>query len=154
MFVGAAQMIVSPVNYAEPLEIDDALFVHLHDCPGKHFLLANPHTFVGRISVYCESRNRTTNISLGEISSMQPESRYWLRGYFAGAEPDAPRNESGDYLPYDDPRMMEWRAAIAEFPETGLWYSGDRWCESCESKLLPTALGPRCHSCVDSGRNG
>lgn len=140
-------MNVKPVNGPDSLEIDADLWVLLHGCPGKHYLLYNPHTFVGRVAVYCESKNRIANISRTEIIEASRESRYWLKGFLAGCEPDCPKNEDGDPLPSDDPRVIEWRAAIQEFPQSGLWHSGQRQCSSCGAQMLPTTYGDRCHEC-------
>lgn len=143
-------MIVKPVNGPDSLEVDVDLWVLLHGCPSKHFLLYNPHTFVGRVAVYCESKNRIANISKSEIADTSREAGYWLKGFLAGCEPDCPKTEDGDILPDDDPRVTEWRAAIQAFPQSGLWYSGARQCSSCGTHLLPTTLGECCHECTAS----
>ena len=140
-------MSTKPANGPDSLEIDADLWVLLHRCPGKHYLLYNPHTFVGRIAVYCESKNRIANISKAEIAETSREAGYWLKGFFAGCEPDCPKTEDGDILPDDDSSVIEWRAAIKEFPQSGLWYSGARQCSSCGAQLLPSTLGEYCHQC-------
>lgn len=145
-------MIVQPVNGPDSLDVDVDLWVLLHDCPGKHFLLYNPHTFVGRVAVYCESKNRIANVSKAEISETSRESGYWLSGFLAGCEPNCPKTEEGDQLPDDHPLVNQWRSAIQEFPQTGLWYSGQRTCSSCGADLLPTTLGEYCHECDNSGQ--
>ena len=143
-------MIVNPVNGPSSIQIDANLWVLLHDCSGKHYLLYNPHTFIGRIAAYCESKNRLTNISKAEIADTSLEAKYWLKGFFAGCEPDCPKTEDGDTLPDDHPHVIEWREAIREFPKTGLWYSGAHQCLSCGAKLLPTTLGEHCRACTAS----
>lgn len=143
-------MIVNPANGPDSLEIDPDLWVLLHDCPGKHFLLYNPHTFIGRVAVYCESKNRLANISRTEIADTSNEASYWLKGFFAGCEPDCPKTEDGDMWPDDDQRLVDWRNAVKEFPRTGLWFSGERLCSLCRDNLLPTTLGEHCHECIAS----
>jgi hypothetical protein len=145
-------MIAEPVNGPGSLEVDVDLWVLLHDCPGKHFLLYNPHTFVGRVAVYCASKNRIANVSKAEISDTSREAGYWLNGFLAGCEPDCPKTDDGDQLPDDDSRVIEWREAIQEFPQTGLWHSGLRPCSNCGVHLLPTTIGEFCNLCGSSDR--
>jgi hypothetical protein len=141
-------MIVHPKNRRDPIELDDSLWVSLgNSCPGKHYLLHNPHTFTGRIAVFSEQQNQVFNISKSEIVEYSSEAANWLKGYLAGCEPDAPLSETGDYLEDDHPRMIEWRTAIQEFPQTGFWYFGARQCDSCGNSLLPSTIGTFCHDC-------
>jgi hypothetical protein len=126
---------------------DENLWFTMGDCcPGKHFLLHNAHTFLGRIAAWCPQKQVRFFVSRISIEDCSTEAAYWLKGFLSGCEPDAPRDETGDYLPDDDPRMETWRAAIQQFPETGIWIEG-RTCESCGAELLPTQPGFVCQNC-------
>ncbi|NEQ28535.1 MAG: hypothetical protein F6K28_58120 [Microcoleus sp. SIO2G3] len=87
-------------------------------------------------------------MSKSEIEECSLEARYWIQGFLAGNEPDAPVDAEGDYLSDDDPKYERWRAAVKQFPETGLWVVSERTCESCGEDLLPTQPGMRCPKCV------
>ena len=86
-------------------------------------------------------------VSKSAIEDCSVEAAYWTQGFLAGNEPDAPVDEEGDYLPEDHPQYERWRAAIKQFPDTGIWVGGDRPCESCGEQLLPTQPGLICPKC-------
>src|SRR4051812_45423141 len=89
-------------------------------CSGPHYLLGNPHTFPGRMTAWCPNRQVTFYVSKSEIEDCSTEASYWIAGFLAGSEPDAPRDQQGDYLPDDDPEYQRWQAAIPQFLETGI----------------------------------
>jgi hypothetical protein len=117
-------------------------------CPGKHYLLCNAHTFPGRMRAWCPNKQIVFSVSKSAMEDCSPEARYWVQGFLAGCEPDAPLDQKGNYLPEDDPKYERWRAAIKQFPETGIWVVQDRACEGCGEKLLPTQPGLSCPKCI------
>ena len=130
-------------------EFDAQLWFTLDGCcADRHYLLHNPHTFPGRMAAWCPLKKVRFNISKSEVRECSDAARYWIKGFLAGNEPDAPVDEDGGYLPGDDPRMEEWRVAIAQFPATGLWIVSDRPCEWCGHPLLPTQPGLLCSQCL------
>ncbi|BCM89426.1 hypothetical protein IAD21_01272 [Abditibacteriota bacterium] len=78
-------------------------------CSGKHYLLYNPHTFPGRMGAWCLLKRVHFCVSKSEIEDCSSEARYWIRGFLTGCEPNAPKDEEGDYLPEDDPSSQRWR---------------------------------------------
>jgi hypothetical protein len=138
------------VNATDP-RFDDTLWCIIEDCcPGKHYLLYNPHTFPGRMGVWCPSKQIGFCVSKSEIQECSLEACYWIKGFLVGNEPDPPTDEEGDCLPEDNPRHKKWRAAIRQFPETGIWVVQDRECEDCGEQLLPTQPGLKCPTCSSS----
>ena len=128
-------------------EFDKKLWFTMGDCcPGKHYLLHNPHTFPGRMGAWCPQKKVTFCVSKSAIETCSIEAQYWVRGFLAGNEPDAPVDEHGDYVADADPQYEMWRAAIKQFPETGIWVRG-RQCEICGVELLPTQPGSKCPKC-------
>lgn len=105
----------------EKIEYDQKLWIELEHCEGKHFLLGNPHTFIGRIDAFCPLKNVTFCISFTEIKRMSTESNYWLKGYLSGNEPAPPEEIDGeDGLEYfRSSRYREWELKIQKFRETG-----------------------------------
>lgn len=133
----------------EPI-FDENLWFTMGDCcSGRHYLLYNPHTFPGRMGAWCPLKKVRFCVSKSEIEDCSLEARYWIKGFLAGNEPDAPTNDEGDYLPDDAPAFERWREAIKQFPETGIWVRGERNCEKCGSAILPTQLGLECSACVN-----
>ena len=90
-------------------------------CSGKHYLLYNPHTFPGRMGAWCPLKKVRFCVSKSAVEECSLEAYYWIKGFLAGNEPDAPRNDEGDYLPEDHPRYQHWRENIKQFPEAGFW---------------------------------
>lgn len=120
-------------------------------CEGRHYLLYNPHTFPGRMGAWCPQKQTSFCVSKSEIHDCSDAARYWIQGFLRGNEPDAPTDaEDDDYLPEDHPRYQAWRAAILQFPDTGIWMRGDRFCKKCGQILLPTQPGLLCPACADA----
>ncbi len=106
----------------EEPEYDEKLWFTMGShCEGKHYLLRNAHTFVGRIDAWCPHKKVIFRVSKLGIDDCSVEANYWLQGFLAGNEPDAPRDENGDYLEWDQPKHQEWLAAIQQFAKTGEW---------------------------------
>jgi hypothetical protein len=117
-------------------------------CSGKHYLLSNPHTFPGRMTVWCPLHQGTLYVSKSDFESGSVEAQYWVKGFLIGNEPSPPTTDEGDDLPDDDLRMIRWWAAIRQFPETGIWIRQERHCQSCGELLLPTQPGLKCSRCI------
>jgi hypothetical protein len=85
------------------------------------------------------------NISLDEIIEMPLETRYFIRGFLAGAEPGPPADppDEDDTTSPDD--LAAWRSATARFRRTGSWYG--RWgtCSTCGCVLLPDSTSQAGH---------
>jgi hypothetical protein len=99
------------------------------------------------MEAWCPNKKVDLCASKSEMTDCSIEARYWIQGFLSGNEPDAPVDELGDYLPDDYPKREKWRAAVRQFPETGLWVTQDRKCETCEDELLPTQPGMKCPKC-------
>ena len=96
-------------------------FTHGDCCPGRHYLLHSAHTVPGRMRAWCPTEGVTFSISKPAIGDCSEQARYWIAGFLAGSEPDAPRDEEGDYLPDEDPRQRRWQQAIVDYANTGVW---------------------------------
>ena len=135
-----------------PNDIDENLWVILSTCcGGKHYLGYNPHTFIGRISVWCPRIGNWTRISKIEISEMSELSKYWMIGYLNGCEPDAPRDIIGDYFNEDSLEMELWRRSIKLFSHTGYWDANLNKCESCNDIMEHSRIGLKCFKCAQQG---
>jgi hypothetical protein len=98
-------------------ETDDLrLWITTAGCPERDYLWGNPHTFPGRIEVYCPHQGRNFAVSTFEIVECAPETQIWIAGYLRGNEPEPP--EDDDLLPV-------WLAQIGEFHDTGIWPQAD-----------------------------
>lgn len=128
---------------------DENLWFIMGDCcTGKHYLLYNPHTFPGRMGAWCPFKQVTFCVSKSEIEEMSPEANYWIRGFLAGNEPDAPMGKNNDdYLPEDHPKYQHWRAEIERFPETGHWKYFEYFCQKCGAQASLTQYGIHCNEC-------
>lgn len=131
-------------------ELDDALWVDISDQCGsaRHYLVGNPHTYPGRMEVYCPALQRFTRISMSAIISCSQESRYWIQGYLHGTCPDPPTDDDGNILTDDHPDMAEWRASREEFPRTGYWSTVPQRCNYCRKRVTRTARDPVCQDCT------
>lgn len=131
-------------------DIDEALWVELSSCSEepRHYLVGSAHTFPGRMLAWCPAKRRSVMISKSEIVACSQQSAYWIAGFLHGSAPDEPLASDGDYLPADDPAVLEWLRAIEEFPRSGFWWVGEaRNCEACGVRLLPTHAANRCCAC-------
>lgn len=132
-------------------KIDPALWFTLANCEGRHFVLYNSHTFHGRLTAWCPNKGRSVNVSKSELQTSSEETKYWLKGFLAGNEPEPPRNGAGTVEAVDSEPFRRWLRAVELFAETGYWYEGERRCEKCDQVLLPSAL--RC-PCAEGDRKG
>lgn len=103
-------------------EFDEKLWFTMGDCcSGRHYLLYNPHTFVGRMGAWCPLKKVQFCVSKSEVEECSSEARYWIEGFLKGNEPDAPLDDFGDYVPDEDPRFKRWRENIKQFSLNGHW---------------------------------
>jgi len=111
---------------------------------GKRDLLLNDngHTFTGRMLAWCpHQEHHVYSVSLNDMGEMSTETRYFVRGFLAGQEPEGPYGEDGGITPDDE---LAWELACNRFRRTGSW-SG-RWdtCAECGCVLLPDSTSDRC----------
>ena len=103
------------------IEIDSTLWIKLGHCDGEHYLIGNCHTFPGRMNAFCKSKNTTFCVSLSEISDMSEQSRYWIKGFLSGNEPEPPEEFDGerpeDY--FESERYRNWLTQTENFRTTG-----------------------------------
>ncbi len=108
-----------------PSDVDPALWFACSTNPGgRDYLVANAHTFTGRMLAFCPRKPGSPfyYVSASEVrAECSDAARYWVAGFLAGKEPAPPRDDDDDLLPSDDPRLVAWRADCAEFARTGQW---------------------------------
>lgn len=136
----------------EPTYDPKLWFTVKYNCPGKHYIIGNPHTFKGRITGYCPTDNKYFNFSISDVTGMSVESKFWLKGYLAGNEPDPPLEEDDD-VAYASEEHEIWLKEIELFHKTGSWYEGVRTCEVCGSRLLRSWIGLKCEKCATRSDN-
>lgn len=121
--------------------IDEDLWFE-SSCGGRDFLLEGQgHTFRGRMSAWCPTKQVSYRVSLSEMGEMSEATRYFVRGYLSGSAPDWPKDDEGVVDPGD---LTAWRSAVGRYLDTGTWYG--RWgtCEVCGCVLLPDTADARC----------
>ena len=99
---------------------DEKLWFELRRCPGKHYLLGNPHTFRGRIMAWCPTKEKSLFVSKQDMIHVSPESQYWIAGFLAGNELAPPVNAES-VVDYESAAYKHWQEEIAEFHHTGYW---------------------------------
>jgi hypothetical protein len=125
---------------SSPEELDENLWFEA-TCGGRDILTGNGHTFAGRMRAWCPHTRVGYNVSLREMGDMSEQSRYFVRGFLCGTEPDSPTDTDGDTAPAD---LQAWLSATARFRRTGSWYG--RWgtCDQCGCVLLPDSAADFC----------
>ena len=128
--------------------IDKKLWFKLseHDCNGSHYIMGNPHTFKGRMMGWCTEKKKSFYFSLGEISEMSEETKYWIKGFLVGSEPNPPIGEDGR-VEYGSVGYEHWLHSTILFKETGYWNDEERKCLKCNKILLKSMVGEYCHEC-------
>lgn len=125
-------------------ELDPDLWFTTEHCEVRHYILGSAHTFRGRLSAWCPSKQRSFCVSKSEIRDCSRETSYFLKGFLSGQEAEAPGNEEGDLLPPDDPEYQAWARAAELFRQTGHWNDRFRICDRCGARLLPSNPEPTC----------
>ena len=103
------------------IEIDSNLWIELDHCEGEHYLIGNCHTFPGRMNAYCTKKETTFCVSLSEISNMSEQSRYWIKGFLTGNEPEPPEeleNETPEQY-FNSERYRNWLTQTEAFRKNG-----------------------------------
>jgi hypothetical protein len=101
-------------------EYDPRLWFHHLGCSGKHFLLGNPHTFVGRMWAWCPVKKVTFFVSKVEIGETSQPAKYWIQGFLSGSEPRPPSDAEGD-TDFGSPEYRNWERMVTAYHETGDW---------------------------------
>jgi hypothetical protein len=99
---------------ALPPDIDPELVFESTHCGGLHYLEGNPHTFTGRMAVWCEKYQADITLSLSEMTHLSPPARYWVTGYLAGSERPPPEFA-------DESAEAAWNEARRQYRATGEW---------------------------------
>lgn len=103
-----------------PPELDPALwFMHL-GCPGRHYLLGNPHIVPGRMWAWCPRESCTHFVSRADIGRMPRATTYWLAGFLHGNEPAPPPGPDGP-PDHGSTEYKRWRARARQFQRSGRW---------------------------------
>ena len=111
------------MNDEPQVDYDPNLWVELDHCAGKHYILGNPHTFPGRIWMWCPHKEVSFFMSKGDVLACSREAEYWLKGFLSGNEPGPPLGE--DQMPsFDSPEYSQWQERIEDFHARGVWTPG------------------------------
>lgn len=90
------------------------------------YIEGNAHTFPGRMHIYLPGRGYDVTRSLHEIDLMSDASRWWIKGFLAGCEPDIYEYLGIDTAD-DDPgepteeEYERWQAFNARRRDDGSW---------------------------------
>lgn len=125
----------------QPDELDERLWFEA-DCGGRDLIGGNGHTFRGRLVAWCPHHRTWYHVSRDTMGVMPDETRYFVAGFLAGAEPECPSDADGDT---DAADHVAWLSAIRRFRRTGKWYGRWSTCEVCGCVLLPDSANTRCH---------
>jgi len=128
------------------LKYDKNLWFEHLGCKGKHYLIGNPHTYVGRMWAWCPKEERTFFVSKADMGEMSEQAKFWVQGFLNGHEPDPPVNEDGD-VDFESLEYKTWTEAMVFFHETGFWTDQERKCEKCGKMILKSEPGVKCMDC-------
>ncbi len=103
--------------------VDRRRWIRTAGCAELDFLLGNSYTFPGRMYAYCPHQAQGYSVSLDEMEEMSPEAKSWVDGFLAGNAPNGEYMFGDEFhdLDDDDPRVEQWREAVASFRRTGQW---------------------------------
>jgi hypothetical protein len=89
-----------------------------HHAGGRDYLLNNPwHTFPGRMSAWCATRQVSFRVSNSELPDDLPAAtRQWVRGFLVGNVPRQPDADDDD-----NPAIAAWQAKADQFLASGYW---------------------------------
>lgn len=106
-----------------PPEVDPRRWVVTRLCRShRDYLIGNPHTFLGRMAVWCPDGAHELAISKSDIIDMSAPASDWVDGYLSGSEPALPDD---DGLTSD-----EWDRAVARYDEKARRFRDEgRWPE-------------------------
>lgn len=100
--------------------VDATLWFVPSDCEGKHYLVGNPHTFRGRMSAWCPTKQTYYFVSASQIREASPEARAWVAGFLAGNEPRPPQDYD-DQSDFGSAEYSRWMEQVEAFRRTGTW---------------------------------
>jgi hypothetical protein len=95
---------------------DENLWFEHENCEGKHYMIGNCHTFIGRMFAYCPIKKQTFCISKSEIGNKSTETEYWIKGFLSGNEPSPPGDND-----FESKEFKKWKNKIKKFEKTGEW---------------------------------
>lgn len=111
-------------------------------CGERDYLLEGAsHTFPGRMLAWCPKNEYVYSVSLSEMGEMSDQTRYFVRGFLSGNEPE-PLGEN--YGPVATEDLAAWKSATERFRQTGNWFGRWQTCGVCGCVLLPSTAGDRC----------
>lgn len=114
---------------SESWPVDEALsFPCSLDSTQQDYLVANAHTFPGRITAFCRQKKGSPYYYVSASTVLEgcsEAARRWVQGFLAGSEPEPPRDEAGDLLGDDHPASRAWRAKALAWASTGEWPDDD-----------------------------
>lgn len=96
-----------------PADVDPELwFECCHHAGARDYLLNSPwHTFPGRMSAWCATRQVSFRVSKSELPADLPATtRYWVRGFLVGNVPRQPDADDDD-----SPAIAAWQAKADRF---------------------------------------
>lgn len=126
----------------ESPQLDEQLWFEA-SCGDRDLLMgAGGHTYPGRMLAWCpHQEHHVYSVSLNEMGEMSTASRYFVRGYLAGQEPEVPYDDDGEITPEDE---LAWELATYRFRQTGSWSGGWDTCADCGCVLLPDSTSDHC----------
>jgi hypothetical protein len=107
---------------ALPDYVDPELWFEIDSCGGRHYLLDDSPSILGRMYAYCPRTHETTRVSKGEMTAFSEAAGYFVRGFLAGSQPPPPLDEEG-MLVQDQAAVAAWRRAVEDYRATGIWRS-------------------------------
>lgn len=111
MDVGAAGSEDEPPDY-----VDASVSFEMEGCPGRSFLIGNPHTHPRRMGAYSAVERRSFAVSLEEMTNVSPPARAWISGFLSGSEPGPPEFRGAEFA---EAVENAWRAAALQFALNG-----------------------------------
>lgn len=122
-------------------QLDDRLWFEA-PCGERDLLLdTNGHTYPGRMLAWCPHQEHNVySVSLNQMGEMSTETRYFVRGFLAGQEPEGPYDD-GEITPEDE---LAWELATHRFRKSGSWAGRWNTCAACGCVLLPDSTSDHC----------
>lgn len=120
-------------------------FEHL-GCEGKHYLIGNPHTYVGRMWAWCPKEKRSIFITKADMGKMSNQTKYWVEGFLFGNQPKPPTDIDG-MVDFQSEEYKNWEKDVELFRKTGYWTEEKRDCIMCGKLLMPSESNEFCGDC-------
>ncbi len=104
-----------------PPEVDAQRWVVTRLCVNhRDYLVGNPHTFPGRMAVWCPAASRELSVSKRDIVDAAQGSKDWIAGFLSGNEPPPPDDE-GLRADVWEKAHQEWESRTQRFRRDGQW---------------------------------